>query len=306
MRYAIMAVGGMELLYKPEKSGMIRAMFGATTIILVSLTALFIMSGNIRVKIILVTLMVLTAGIGLYHILLAKTLKFRWAESALYIEGFFGLYRVVLPVESMLRYTRRITLISRSGLLGSITRKYYIGNIIVNDMGKMMLFITNSKNSIYLSTMKGIYGISPEAPDEFCAHLDRLGIPLAEEPDYLDSADRGRARKKYNQILARSAFSLAIATLGPLALYNARMLPPYLMTWDAANPKAIYITVGSFITSHLWYCLFTFAVLVVSGFASKFFKRLDPYYYYRVLYLPASMVFLLIVFFLHALFPVIS
>lgn len=283
---------------------MIKAMFLTMAILIVSLSSLFIMSGNIRVKIILVTFMLLTTGIGLYRIIFARTLAYRWVEDALHIEGFFGLFRIVIPAASMVRYNRRITLISRSGLLGSITRKYYIGNIMVNDMGIMRLFITNSKKSIYLSTLNGIYGISPEAHDEFCAHLDRLGILMAENPDYLDTADRERARKRYHQILAGAVIGLAMATVGPLVLYNAEMLPAYLMTWDASNPNAIYIAVKSFIRYHLWNGLFTFVVLVLSGLSAKFFKRLDPYYYYRVLYLPSFMVFLLIVFFLHALFSV--
>lgn len=294
------------MIYKPKKSGLVKAMFLAMTITIVSLVMLFIMSGNLRVKVMLVTLMLVTAGIGLYHILLAMTLEYRWTEDALCIEGFFGLFRIVIPFDSMVRYTRSITLISRTGLLGSVTRKYYIGNSIVNDMGIMRLFITNSKYSIYLSTLKGIYGISPETPDDFCIHLDRLGIPMTENPDYLDTADRERARRKYRQFLAGAGFGLTLAALGPLALYNAGMLPPYLMTWDASSPNVIYVATGSLIRSHLWNCLFTLAILVLSGFTAKFFKRLDPYYYYRVLYLPASMVFLLIVFFLHALFPVIS
>lgn len=294
------------MLYKPKKSGLVKAMFLTMSIIIVSLVMLFIMSGNIRVKIILVTLMLLTAGIGLYHILLTLTLEYRWTDDALMIEGFLGLFRIVIPFDSMVRYTRRITLISRTGLLGSVTRKYYIGTIIVNDMGIMKLFITNSKYSIYLSTLKGIYGISPETPDDFCDHLDRLGIPMAENPDYLDTADRERARRKHRQILGGTGFGLALAALGPLALYNAGMLPPYLMSWDASSPNVIYVAAGSLVRSHLWNCLFTFVILVLSVFTSRFFKRLDPYYYYRVLYLPASMVFLLIVFFLHALFPVIS
>jgi hypothetical protein len=275
------------------------------SILIVSLASLFFMSGNTRVKIILLTLMLLTTGIGLYHIFLARTLEYRWTDDALYIEGYFGLIRVVIPVDSMVRYTRRITLISRSGLLGSVTRKYYIGNIIVNDMGKMRLFITDSKSSIYLSTLNGIYGVSPDSPDDFCAHLDRLGIPMGENPDYLDTADRERARKKYNQVLLSTGIGLALAVVGPLVLYNTGMLPPYLMTMDASTPNVIYIPAGSFIRSHLWYSLFILVILVLSGFASKYFKRIDHYYYYRVLYLPASMVFLLIVFFLHTLFPII-
>lgn len=294
------------MLYKPRKSGLIRAIFLTMTLLIVSLASLFVMSGNIRVKIILVTLMLMTAGIGLYHLLLARTLEYRWAEDALYIEGFFGLLRVVIPVDSMIRYTRRITLISRSGLLGSITRKYYIGNIIVNDMGKMRLFITDSKSSIYLSTLNGIFGISPEAPDDFCAHLDRLGVPMAENPDYLDTADRERARKKYYQILIGTGIGLTLAVAGPLILYNAGMLPTYLMTLDASAPNIIYTPARSFIRTHLRNSLFILGILILSGFTSRYFKRIDLYYYYRVLYLPASMVFLLIVFFLHTLFPIIS
>ena len=294
------------MLYKPRKSALVRTLFLTMTILIVSLASLFIMSGNTRVKIILMTLMLLTAGIGLYHILLASTLEYRWTEDALYIEGFFGLLRVVIPVDSMIRYTRRITLISRSGLLGSITRKYYIGNIIVHDMGKMRLFITDSKASIYLSTLNGIFGISPDTTDDFCDHLDRMGVPMAESPDYLDTADRERARKKFFQILIGTGIGFVLAVAGPLILYNAGMLPPYLMTLDASTPNIIYTPARIFLRTHLRNSLFILVIMILSGFASRYFKRIDHYYYYRVLYLPASMVFLLIVFFLHTLFPILS
>jgi hypothetical protein len=127
------------MVYKAENSSMGDSLLIASIAALALFSVLFNMAEIAVLKTVFAMLMLISAVMGAYYVTLIRTLQYRLTNDALHIEGLFGLVHEVIPANSISGYTRRITLISKTGLMGYIVRKYYIGSSFVDGVGNVRM-----------------------------------------------------------------------------------------------------------------------------------------------------------------------
>jgi len=109
------------MIYKAENSSMGDSMLVISIAALAIFSVLFNIAQVAVLKTVFAMLMLVSAMIGTYYVALIRTLQYRLTGDTLHIEGLFGLIHEVIPAECIRGYTRRITLISKTGLMGNKT-----------------------------------------------------------------------------------------------------------------------------------------------------------------------------------------
>ncbi|ETA80380.1 PH domain-containing protein [Youngiibacter fragilis] len=293
------------MVYKAESSSMGDSMLIASIAALAFFSVLFNMSGIPVLKTVFAMLMFISVIMGAYFVTLVRTLQYRLTNDALHIEGLFGLVHEVIPVNSIRGYTRRITLISKTGLMGYIVRKYYIGSSYVDGVGNVKMYITSSRNSIYIGTDLGIFGISPEAPLAFSAHMDDLNVPLVEKLEYNKSFDHAWSERRFRQLLRYVCIVLVLAAVLPLLAKSAGFLPPYVPEVFSGGKRTSFMPTEAYLRNHIWFSGLNAVILAAAAVISRYYKKIDTIYYYRLLYAPLAMTLAIMVLMVNVLIPVL-
>ncbi len=293
------------MVYKAENSSMGDSLLIASIAALALFSVLFNMAEIAVLKTVFAMLMLISAVMGAYYVTLIRTLQYRLTNDALHIEGLFGLVHEVIPANSISGYTRRITLISKTGLMGYIVRKYYIGSSFVDGVGNVKMYITNSKSSIYIGTDFGIFGISPEAPLAFSAHMDDLNVPLVEKLEYSKSFDHTWSERRFRQLLRYVTIVLVLAAGLPLLAQNAGFLPPYVPEVFSGGTRTSFMPTEAYLRNHIWFSSLNAVILAAAAVTSRYYRKIDTIYYYRLLYVPLAMTLVIMVLMVNVLIPVL-
>ncbi|MBW8382330.1 MAG: PH domain-containing protein [Youngiibacter sp.] len=293
------------MVYKAENSSMGDSMLIASIAALALFSVLFNMSQIAVLKTVFAMLMLVSAMMGAYYVTLIRTLQYRLTNDTLHIEGLFGFVHEEIPASSISGYTRRITLISRNGLMGYIVRKYYIGSSFVDGVGNVKMYITNSKSSIYIGTDFGIFGISPEAPLAFSAHMDDLKVPLVEKLEYSSNADHAWSERRFRLLLRYVSIVLALAAALPFLARSAGFLPPYVSEIFSGGARASFMPTEAYLRDHILFCAINAVILAAAAAISRYYMKIDTIYYYRLLYAPLAMTLAIMVLMVNVLIPLL-
>lgn len=293
------------MVYKAENSSMGDSLLIASIAALSIFSVLFNMSEIAVLKTVFAMLMLVSAIMGAYYVTLIRTLQYRLTNDALHIEGLFGLVHEVIPAACIRGYTRRITLISKTGLMGYIVRKYYIGSSFVDGVGNVKMYITSSRSSIYIGTDFGIFGISPEAPLAFSAHMDDLNVPLLEKLEYSSSFDHEWSERRYRQLLRYVSIVLVLSAVLPLFAQSAGFLPHYVPEVFSGGKGTSFMPTEAYLRDHIWFSGLNALILAAAAVTSRYYRKIDTIYYYRLLYAPLAMTLAIMVLMVNVLIPVL-
>ena len=108
----------------------------------------------------------------LYYIVICGTLKYSMDEDNLYITSALGLKNEEIPFKTIQMYQSSQGHIRGVKLSGYGKNKFAIGRSFIDKIGNTYMFVTSTKNVVYLKTDTANYGLSPENFKKFTEELE--------------------------------------------------------------------------------------------------------------------------------------
>lgn len=232
-----------------------------------------------------------------YHIALFLTLKYAIDNEAIYIITLFGLKKIILPFEEVERYSKASGSINAVRLSGYGKKNFSIGKCFFRKFGVVSMYVTSSKNILYLKNNHEVYGISPENFKDFEDKLISKDISMRDWYAKI-TKPMGLYRDKHFMIpLIISIIIIAFFTLRPIILYYENLLPASMpLSFNIKFQATIVGTSRDFLFRQMSYGAFNAAILLCMYFAAHFNAKHHKKSAYKYLYisLGIAVIFLLI------------
>lgn len=275
--------------YAPEKNN-IRILISVGLLLLdLIIIALFMTSGSMSVKGLLIFLFLILNLYGVYFLLLLMTLRFRLTEKEFIISGAFNLKKIRIPVGEIQSWSRRITLLENTGT-SLHTARFALGKGMDANGDSADLFITSSKKAIFIRTKQGNFGISPEAADDFTAQLREMGIlqQVGSERSYMKTSGND-GRGSLNQLTLYCILLTAFLLLLPVIMYFLKLLPDWV-------PLSLnqFITRSAYLESVFTRGLVILLLIITSYGIVILLSASQGRYYFRIMLAPLVGVILLL------------
>lgn len=291
------------MVYKAEKSEISNNLVLAIGITVLFLLTLFQLTDSLRLKTVITMVLMLLFFYSIYFGVMIQTLYYDVDEHRLVMGSRWSFLNVSIPMEEMEGYTRRITLIDQGGIAGVLNKRFSIGKSYVEGIGKVNMFVTNSKKAVYLRTVRGNFAVSPENAAAFTAALEGRGVPEKNLMESLHPAELRRSEQRFNQYFLFNAVLILVYLLIPVSLFYLDRLPDYIAMVQENAQGVTMLPVDRYIDQTIWYGVGNFVVLMVAAAVSKLYSSIDKLYYYRVLLAPVIMTVLLLVTVVSTLLP---
>lgn len=277
--------------YTPEKNN-IRILITAGLLFFnLIVIALFLLASSMVIRGLLIFLFLLVNLYGSYYLILLLSLKFSLTEKEFAISAALNLKKVRVPVDEIVSWTRRITLLENVGT-SLHTARFALGKGLDSNGESADLFITSSKKSVFIKTKRGNFGISPEQADEFIQQLKLLGIPQqsGSERQYMNT-DHQDGKTQLNQMTVYCIVLTAILLILPVMMHFTNLLP----TWVPVSGVE-YITHNAYLESVFIRGLIAIVLIVLTYGIIFLLSATDGRYYYRIMFLP--LMFVVVILFL--------
>lgn len=273
--------------YTPEKNNIRILITGSLLFFDLIVIALFLMASSLIIRGLLIFLFLLMNLYGSYNLILLLSLRFRLTEKEFAISAALNLKRVRIPVEDIISWTRRITLLENVGT-SLHTARFALGKGLDSYGESADLFITSSKKSIFLKTKRGNFGISPEKADDFIAQLKQLGIPQqsGSERQFMNK-DHQDGKTQLNQLTVYCIVLTAILLILPVLMHFTNLLP----SWVPLS-QVEYITHNAYLESVFVKGLIAIVLIVLTYGIIVLLSATDGRYYYRIMFAPLIFVVL--------------
>lgn len=291
------------MVYKAEKSEISNNLVLAIGITVLLLLTLFQVTDSLRLKTVITMVLILLFFYSIYFGVMIQTLYYDMDDHRLVMGSRWSFLNVSIPMEEMEGYTRRITLIDQGGIAGVLNKRFSIGKTYVEGIGKVNMFVTNSKKAVYLRTVRGNFAVSPENATAFTAALEGWGVPEKNLTESLHPAELRRSEQRFNQYFLFNAVLILVYLLIPVSLFYIDRLPDYIAMVQENAQGVTMLPVDRYIDQTIWYGVGNFVVLMVAAAVSKLYSSIDKLYYYRVLLAPVIMTVLLLVTVVSTLLP---
>ncbi len=222
----------------------------------------------------------------LYYILLHFTLKFSFDEYNLYIKGNWGLKSVVIPFDTIEKYFITKESIKGTKLSGHGTKHYAIGRTVLDRIGTTSMFVTSTKNIIYLKTANGNYAFSPLDINQFKEKFETNNLTMAEW-EYTAPRNSGiNKEKKFIILLCIASAIILFLIINPFIWYLKGSLPStnLPLSFDGNFEPVKRGTAKQFLIKQTSYGLLNMAVLLCMYYAAYFSSKYDKKTAYRFIY----------------------
>ncbi|MCY6354871.1 PH domain-containing protein [Clostridium sp. ZS2-4] len=239
-------------------------------VLVTKLIDLYVILSLIKIFLILVNLY------GIYYLLLTFTLKYLADEENLYIIGFWGLKKIKIPFKSIEGYRDSKGIIHGVKLSGVGKNNFALGRFVVDKIGTTRMFVTSSKEVIYLKTSEINYAISPEQIEEFKNLLEERGVRFLEweyKPNKMVSLHK---EKGFMIPFLLVSVIIVVFTLTPFILYLKQMLPAEMPINFNAKFEAVKMGTGKqFAFKQMTYGVLNMAILLCMYYAAHFHAKYD-------------------------------
>lgn len=261
-------------------------------------------SNNMLMKsLMMLLIIVLTLIIG-YFLIFLKTLYYEIDEENLTIGSAFRFLNHTIPIKEIRFFTERITLLNHSGLAGMLSKRFSVGKGYMKGLGKVDMYITSSKKTIYFGTENKNYAISPENMTGFSQILSRHGIPEKFPQRSLRESDIIESDEKLKQYFLLNTLMVLIYIGVPLALYYQNSLPDYMSTHQLNVSMISYLPSKVFVDRIVLFGISGFFFNLILFFVAKVYERIDRIYYYRIMLIPLFVLSFLLLSLANVLIPV--
>ncbi|MBP1744767.1 MAG: hypothetical protein H6Q58_1745, partial [Firmicutes bacterium] len=211
-----------------------------------------------------------------YYLLIGLTLSYVVEDGELKIVSLLGLKKVVLPFDQIKGYTKFSGNIRGVRLSGYGRNTSAMGRAVIEKIGTTYMFVTSSKDVLYLKTDDINYGLSPEDAAGFIGELNSGGISEI-SMDYRPSKSvRLYKDKLFTVIFSAAAFVTISMIINPVILYLTDQLPAIMpLSFNAAYKPVQFGTGKQFAINQMMYGFLNMAVLLLMYYASYFISKYD-------------------------------
>jgi hypothetical protein len=222
-----------------------------------------------------------------YYLFTATTLGYVVGDDSLEIVSLFGLKKVVLPFDQIRGYKRFSGNIRGVRLSGYGKNNAAIERAVIEKIGTTYMYVTSSKDMVYLKTDDMNYGLSPDDAEGFLGELDGHGVH-AVSMDYRPSKSvRLFKDKVFTAIFAAASVIIMAMTVNPILLYLTAKLPAIMpLSFNSGYSPVQYGTGKQFAVSQMMYGFLNMAVLLCMYYAAYFISRYDRKSAYKFICVP--------------------
>ncbi len=293
------------MIFIPEKAQFINKLVTMLAFALIVMIVILQVSDNVLTKSLMMLLIISLLAVGASFLLFMKTLYYKIEEDILTIGSIFRFTDIHIKLEKIVFFTERITLLNQSGIAGMLSKRFSVGKGYIEGLGKVDMYITSSKKTIFFGTEKGNYGISPADMAGFSALLKKNGVK--EEfvvRDVLDKDIKESADKLKHFFLLNAVMVLILVEIPILLLYLDR-LPEYVSISQLDTSMLSYVPAKVYVDSTVAYGIMAFTVALIAFILAKFYSKIDKIYYYRVMLIPLVIIVLLLLNLANILIPIL-
>lgn len=278
----------------PEKAKTVNSI---VTVIVISMAIMVIIlktTQNILTKSLMFILIGALLGVSIFFFSFLKTLYYEISNDTLKIRSIFKFLDVKVPLEEIDYYSERITLLNQSGLAGIISKRFSVGAGYIKDFGKVDMYITSSRKTIFIITKDANYAVSPADMEGFSNLLKKHGIKEEYKERDVLAKDVVESRTKLRQYFLLNAIMILILVEVPIALYYLRKLPEYISLTQIGNNMLSYVPTKIYLDSMVGYAIMAFILSVAFYALSNIYAKFDKIYFYRLMLVPLVITFLLL------------
>ena len=278
----------------PEKAKAVNGIIASIVLAITVMIVILRTTNNILTK----SLMFLLIGIlvvvsGLFFAFL-KTMYYEIDEESLNIRSVFSFLDVLIPIPEILYYTERITLLDQSGLAGFISKRFSVGTGYIKGMGKVNMYITSSKKTIFIVTKEANYAVSPANMAEFSRLLRKHGVREQIKDRDVLSKDVEESKMKLNQFFLLNTVVILIQVGVPMTLFYLKKLPEYISSKQIGYNMLSYVPTRVYLDRTIRDTVIVFFISVGFYVLSLVYAKYDKIYFYRLMLIPVFIAFLLL------------
>ncbi len=293
------------MIFIPEKAQFINKLVAMLTLALIAMIIILQISDNVLTKSLMMLLIISLLAVGSSFLIFMRTLYYKIGDGILTIGSIFKFTDIHVKIENIVFFTERITLLNQSGIAGMLSKRFSVGKGYIEGLGKVDMYITSSKKTIFFGTEKGNYGISPADMNGFSSLLKKNGVK--EEfvvRDVLEKDIKESADKLKHFFLLNAVMVLILVEIPIVLLYLGR-LPEYVSISQLDTSMLSYVPANVYVDSTIAYGIVAFVVSLLSYMLAKFYSKIDKIYYYRVMLIPLVIIFLLLLNLANILIPIL-
>lgn len=232
----------------------------------------------------------------IYYLILSKTLNLQIGENVIIINMLFGLRKIIIPFKDIIDIQK--TNLNNKGirLSGFSSKGFAYGRLYYETVGTIRMFVTNSKKTIIIKTLKENIAISPIADEEV---LGLINKKLKKKNIIEKKADNISLYKDVYFIIPFMLTTLLILIymIRPSMMYISGELNNLKLP-IAFNPDFIpvkYGTAKDFIFNQLLYGALNMIIMICMYFAESLYSKYDRKSSYKYMYIA---LFVITVFFI--------
>lgn len=290
--------------FYPERSQFMNNLIMTLIGFLVTMGFILRFSESILLKSLMMLLMFILIILSGYYFVLLKTLYYEINDDNIVIGSVFRFLNHTIPLKDIRFFTERITLLNHSGLAGMLSKRFSVGKGYMRGLGKVDMYITSSRKTIYFGTDYRNYAISPENMAAFSQALLKKGIPEKFPQRPLLESDILESDEKLKQYFILNTLMILTYIGVPLILFYQNSLPEYMSTHQLDTSTISYLPVKVFLDRIVMVGISAFFLNLLVLFGGKVYERIDRIYYYRVMLIPIVISSLLLLNLANVLIPV--
>lgn len=233
----------------------------------------------------------------LIYILRIITLVYIIREDGFEISNLWGFNKILIPFNEINGYNIQIGKINGLRLSGFGKTQYCFGRSVIENVGITHMFVTSSKQVIYIHTENMSYGISPEKVEELEEFLVRKGCKKGNFKTKINkNRELFKERSFFIPFIIITLIILFI-TLNPFILYLMNKLPSKMpLFFDATFKPTVYGTGKQFAFKQMTYGVLNMMILFCMHYAAYFCAKYDKRSAYKYIYISliTAVTFLLI------------
>lgn len=288
----------------PERSQSINNQIIILIGFLVTMGLILRFSESILLKSLMMLLIFVLIMLSGYYFVLLKTLYYEINDDNVVIGSAFRFLNHTIPLKDIRFFTERITLLNHSGLAGMLSKRFSVGKGYMRGLGKVDMYITSSRKTIYFGTDNKNYAISPENMAAFAQALIKKGIPDKFPQRPLLESDILESDEKLKQYFILNTLMILIYIGVPLVLFYQNALPEYMSIHQLDASTISYLPVKVFLDRIVLVGMSAFFLNLLVLLGGKVYERIDRIYYYRVMLIPLIIVSILLLNLANVLIPV--
>lgn len=234
---------------------------------------------------------------NLYYFINIISCRYVITDKSFIIESFFSILKIEILFDEIDGYLINCGNIEGTKLSGFGRHKYCFGESVIKKIGLSKMYVTNSKEVLYIHTKKISYGISPENIEDFKWVLINNKIKEKEfEINFNKPTNIFKDKKVFIPFIVASII-VVVMTLNPFILYLTNKLNQNMpLVFDAAFIPIVIGTGKQFAIKQSIYGVLNMVILFCMYYATclnaKYSKRHSYRYIYSALIISAIFLFL--------------